>query len=87
MSSEIRSPTKLKVLQIIRGMGRITTYELARRMNIALPHASKLLRTYWIQGLLHRETTSMNQGGIRYYYMLSQSGEKRLNFFLKKIKK
>lgn len=84
---ELKSPTKFKVLSVIWGKGGIETRELAEKMQIRVPHASKLLRAYWIQGLLKRSPRPMDQGGTRYFYSLSELGKKRLIFFLKKIKK
>ena len=78
---KLRSPIKFKVLEAIDKRGGIETRELARVVGVGIPHASKLLRTYWAQGLLSRFSKPMDQGGIRYLYTLTLHGKGRLNYF------
>lgn len=80
---EIKFPeTKLKVLQFVEEKGRMKARELAEVMEIGVIHASKLLRDYYLRGLLKREKEKMRQGGRRYSYSLSGAGEKKLKFLL-----
>lgn len=79
----MRSPTKFTVLAIIGGAGSIESHDLASRMRKSVPHASKLLRSYWVQGLLKREARPLDQGGTKYSYFLTRHGEARLAYFEK----
>jgi len=83
---KLKSPTKFKVLKAVNDNDGIESRDLARIMGISISHASKLLRDYWTQGLLIRKKRSMSQGGIRYFFCLSDPGKNRLNFFLKNFK-
>ena len=74
-------PRKLDILKRIQGHGPVTARSLADELGIPLRHASRLLAYYHNQGLLTREPTVMNQGGIRYKYFLGKLGSKKILFF------
>jgi len=78
--------TKLKVLQIVKDNQEIEARDLAKTLHIGIVHASKLLRDYFLRGLLKRKKRSMSQGGRRYGYSLNVAGEKKLKW-LKNFKK
>lgn len=80
---KLRSPTKFRVLAIIGGGSSIESHDLASRMRISVPHASKLLRSYWERGLLRREERPLDQGGTKYAYFLTRHGAERLAYFQK----
>ena len=78
---EIKFPeTKLRVLQLIQENQKMEARELAEVLGIGVVHASKLLRDYYLRGLLKRRGSSMSHGGRRYSYYLSRAGEKKLKF-------
>lgn len=79
--AELKSPTKFKVLRAIEESGGLEAVGLSIKLGIVVSHASKLLRTYWMKGLLIKEKRSMSQGGVRFFYTLSKSGKKRLDYF------
>jgi len=78
---KLKSPTKFKVLKAVNDNGGLESRDLAQIMGISIPHASKLLRDYWTQGLLKRQKRPMDQGGIRYFFYLGSPGKNRLEYF------
>lgn len=77
---ELKSPRKFQILRLIGGRA-ILSEDLSREIGIKRSLVAKLLHSYWEEGLLKRERIG-GKGGP-YQYILSNSGKKRLKFFLK----
>jgi len=75
------APTKREVLEIVERGKEVNSARLAELMKIDLNHASRLLRGYWSEGLLHRELKTRRYGGIRYLFSLTGTGRAKLKYF------
>ncbi len=78
---DLTAPTKFEVLELMEKEKEVGSSRLAELMGIKLNHASRLLRGYWSEGLLHRESTTMRHGGIRYSFTLTKTGKRKLAYF------
>lgn len=78
------TPRKLDILERIQSHSSVTSHTLADEMGIPLSYASRYLRYYHNQGLLKRKPIVMEQGGIRFRYILSNLGSKKILFFKSK---
>ncbi len=81
---DITAPTKLECLEFVEREKEMISSRLADLMKIDLNHASKLLRGYWSEGLLHRELGTRRHGGIRYSFTLTKTGRTKLKYFRNK---
>ena len=73
---ELKSPTKFKVLKAVDDNGGLESRDLARIMGISIPHASKLLRDYWIQGLLKRKKKADGSRGSQILFLFGIARKK-----------
>ncbi len=78
---DLTAPTKFEVLEIAEKEKEMGSARLADLMGIKLNHASRLMRGYWSEGLLHREISTRRRGGIRYSFTLTKTGRRKLAYF------
>ncbi len=79
--SDLTAPTKREVLELVEKEREMISARLADLMKINPNHASRLMRGYWSEGLLHREISTMRHGGIRYTFTLTKTGKRKLAYF------
>ncbi len=77
------APTKLECLELVEKEKVVSSAMLTELMKIKLNHASRLLRGYWSEGLLHREPSARRRSGIRYSFSLTETGRGELDYFKK----
>ena len=80
---DLTAPTKLECLELVEKEKEVGSARLAELMKINLNHASRLLRGYWSEGLLHRELSTRRRGGIRYSFSLTDTGRAKIRYFKK----
>lgn len=75
------APTKLECLEFVEKEKEAGSARMAELMRIPLSHASKIMRDYWSQGLLHRELNTKRRRGVCYLFSLTKTGRGKLAYF------
>lgn len=81
---DLTAPTKLECLELVEKEKEMGSARLAELMKVGLNHASRLLRGYWFEGLLHRDLRAGRHGRIRYSFSLTKTGRTKLRYFRNK---
>lgn len=71
---DLTAPTKLECLELVEKEKEAGSARIAELMGIPLNHASKIMRDYWSQGLLHRELNTKRRRGVCYRFSLTNTG-------------
>ncbi len=78
---DLTAPTKLECLELVERENEVGSARIAKLMEIPLSHASKIMRDYWSQGLLHRELNTKRRRGVCYLFSLTETGKGKLTYF------